>query len=429
MLTGIGSLPAFAVATRLGDTLEDRFANRRDTKAAMDRFREAAAGITDVEALLKDRRTLTVVLEAFQLEGEIDKRGIIRKILTENPDEPGTLANRLTDRRWRELARAFATSQASTLTTTDIAALSTTAVAALRAPQMAGLTGEQVAALGTSQVAALSTLQVAAIDRAAIASMEAEDITALSAAQVASLRPEQLAEMNALQLRAIDTGDIAALTTTQIAALSTTQLSLLRPAQIGAFTTAQSAVLSLGQSQALDSGQLAAMSEAARASLSSARPPPGSTPPTTPPRAPFADAELVDRLVRDATTNRYEKAMGEANGGLREALYFMRNAGRVTRVEELMSDRALTTVVRGALGLPESFGVLDFDQQRSILEQRFDFSTLSDPKEVEKLARRYLALAAPQVTSSNPLLTLYGGGGGGIGGLASLVGSTLSLRA
>jgi hypothetical protein len=429
MLTGIGSLAAFAVATRLGETLEDRFANRADTKAAMARFREAAAGITDVEALLKDRRTLTVVLEAFQLEGEIDKRGIIRKILTENPDEPGTLANRLTDRRWRELARAFATSQASVLTTTEIAALSTTAVRALTAQQMAGLTGEQVAALTTTQVAALDTRQVAALDRAAIASMEAEDVTALSAAQVAALTPEQLAEMNALQLRGIDSSDIAALTTTQIASLSTTQLSLLRPAQIGALTTAQTAALSFGQAQALDSGQLAALSDAARASISTAAPPPGSDPPTTPPRALMAEPELIERLVRDATTNGYEKAMGEANGGLREALYFLRNAGRVTRVEELMSDRALTTVVRGALGLPESFGVLDFDQQRAILDRRLDFTTLSDPKEVEKLARRYLALAAPQTTSGNPLLTLYGGGGGGIGGLAALVGSTLSLRA
>jgi len=422
MLPGLGALPAFAVATREGAALEARFNGRRDNQAAMERFRTAAAGINDVEALLKDRRTLQIVLEAFQLESEIDKRGIIRKVLTEPPAESTSLANRLVDRRWRDLAQAFATRQASALTPTQVDALSTTAVQALSLAQVSGLTAAQVGALSSRQVAALSTAQLGAIDLAAIGRLDTDDIAALSSSQVAALTPAQVRELTVVQLRAIETSDLVAMGTSQIAALTSTQLSLLRPTQVAALTGGQAAALTRGQAAAIDTSQLSA---GARTLLSSAAPPPGRDPPTPPARRPFADPALLDRIVRDASTNRYEKAMGEANGGLRKALYFLRNASKVTRVEELMADRALTAVVRGAAGLPDSFGTLDFDQQRDLLNRRFDVKDLQDPREVQKLARRYLALAAPQVAQpGSEVLALFGGGTS-----LGAVGGTLSFRA
>src|SRR5512137_681873 len=104
MLAGLGAQAALAVADRQGAALQARFEARRDISAEVAAFRERAPKLADVEALLKDRRALTMVLEAFQIESEIDKRGILRKVLTEDPTEQGSLANRLTDRRWRQLA-------------------------------------------------------------------------------------------------------------------------------------------------------------------------------------------------------------------------------------------------------------------------------------------------------------------------------------
>jgi len=253
MLAGLGAGATLAVVDRQGAALQARFAARRDVAAEMDRFRERAPPIRDIDALLRDRRALTVVLEAFQLEGEVDKRALLRRVMTEDPTASGSLSQRLTDPRWRQLAAAFA-----------------------------GRSGP-----------------------------------------------------------------------------------------------------------------------------------------------PLADAALVDRLVGRAVTNRFEKAMGEANPGLREALYFRRMASQVGSVPQLMSDRALMEVARGALGLPREFALLSFEQQRDTLARRLDVTQLQDPRAVARMTQRYLAnadRAAPTV----PALQLLGGGAANPAGIVAL---RLSLSA
>ncbi|NKE43534.1 DUF1217 domain-containing protein [Roseomonas frigidaquae] len=429
MLPGLGALTALAVAQREGANLQARFGARTDNAAAMERFRGAATQHEDVESLLKDRRTLQVVLEAFQLEGEIDKRGILRKILTEDPAAEGSLANRLTDRRWRELAKAFAAREASTQTATEIAALSTTAIGEVSLARMAGLTTEQVKALTAAQVQVLDTAQIRAIGSSEIAALDVGDVRALDSAQVAALRPSQLAALGTAQLAAIEASEFAGLGVAQLRALATSQIAALGTSQLAALGTEQLAAFSGSQARALDTAQRAALGTAQLRALGTSGPPTAAEEAAAAAlevRSPFTDAALLDRVVADAMTNRYEKSMGDANAGLREALYFMRNADKITSIAELMTDKAMTAVLRGALGLPESFGVLEFDQQKAILTERVDLESLKDPKEVAKLAQRYLALAAPSQSVSNPVLALFGGSGTS---LNSLIGSGISLSA
>lgn len=257
MLTGIGPVAAWSVFARQGEALSARFADRRDNQADVARFREAAARIGSVEELLRDRRTLTFVLEAFQLEGEISKTAVIRRLLTESPDDQRSFANRMVDPRYRELNRAFG-----------------------------GREGP-----------------------------------------------------------------------------------------------------------------------------------------------PLADPALLDRIISGAMTNRFEKAAGDGNAGLREALYFQRKAATVGSVNELMSDRAMTAVVRGALGLPEKFGLLSFEQQRRILDQRVDVSQFQDPAAVKRMVQRYL-IQAPQASApTDPRLALLAPAESGAAGLLGLIGRGLSIRA
>ena len=56
---------------------------------------------------MADRRLLKVALGAFGLEGEIDKKAFVRKILEEGTADPASLANRLTDKSYHKLAVAF----------------------------------------------------------------------------------------------------------------------------------------------------------------------------------------------------------------------------------------------------------------------------------------------------------------------------------
>jgi hypothetical protein len=266
MLPGLGAQAAMALVDRQGAALQARFAARRDNAAEAEALRDRAQRITDVDSLLKDRRALKMVLEAFQLESEIDKRALIRRVLTEDPAEKTSLANRFSDRRWREFAAAFAEG---------------------RPP-------------GQS--------------------------------------PDQAAAGTGARLRA-----------------------------------------------------------------------------------------MLDRVIRDAMVNRYEKAMGEANPGMREALYFRRVASGVATVPQLMADRALVEVARGALGLPKQFGLLSFEQQRDLLTRRLDMAQLQDPKGVARLVGRYLAQANATPPPS-PLAALFDNQGSA-NGIAALAGRRLSIKA
>ncbi|WP_144300203.1 DUF1217 domain-containing protein [Elioraea rosea] len=251
MLNGVGAPVAWSILQKKGETLQARFEAQKTVTRDVDRFRERAAQIGSIEELMKDRKTLQFVLEAYQLEGEIDKRAIVNKLLTDDPADVRSFANRMVDPRYRQINRDFGT---------------------IEGP-------------------------------------------------------------------------------------------------------------------------------------------------------PLADAALVEKIIDQALTNRFEKAQGEANPGVREAMYFKRLIANVTDVNGLMSDRVLTTVARGALGLPDKFGLLEFEQQKRILEKRIDFEQFKDPKQVDKFIQNYLIKTQNEQApaASNPMMALFGGGGGSAG-LLSLIG-------
>jgi len=82
-------------------------------------FQEKIAGVTSAADLVADRRLLKVALGAFGLEGEIDKKAFVRKILEEGTADPASLANRLTDKSYYKLAVAFGFGELSGARTGD----------------------------------------------------------------------------------------------------------------------------------------------------------------------------------------------------------------------------------------------------------------------------------------------------------------------
>ncbi len=253
MLNGLGAPIAWTILQKKGESLQARFEAQKTITRDIDRFRERAAEIGSIEELMKDRRTLQFVLEAYQLETEIDKRAIVNKLLTDDPADTRSFANRMIDPRYRQINADFG---------------------------------------GTEG-------------------------------------------------------------------------------------------------------------------------------------APLADPALIEKIIQKAMTNRFEKAQGEANPGVREAMYFKRVIGNVTDINQLMSDKVLTSVARGALGLPDKFGMLEFEQQKRILSNRIDFEQFKDPKMVDKFIQNYLIKTQNEQApaASNPMMALFGGGGdGGASGLMSLIG-------
>lgn len=78
-------------------------ANERETKYFLDNIGK----IQSAEELVSDRRLLQVALGAFGLEGDLDNRFFIRKILEDGTQADDALSNRLADKRYREFSDAF----------------------------------------------------------------------------------------------------------------------------------------------------------------------------------------------------------------------------------------------------------------------------------------------------------------------------------
>jgi hypothetical protein len=70
-------------------------------------FRQKIGSINTAAELVADRRLLKVALGAFGLEGDINSKAFIRKVLEEGTLKEGTLANKLADKQYEKLSAAF----------------------------------------------------------------------------------------------------------------------------------------------------------------------------------------------------------------------------------------------------------------------------------------------------------------------------------
>ena len=137
----------------------------------------------------------------------------------------------------------------------------------------------------------------------------------------------------------------------------------------------------------------------------------------------LSDKATVNVIVNGYATNSFETNQDSQNPGLQAALYFKRTASSVTSIAGIMSDPTLTTVVRVAAGLPTQFGMLDYTQQVPILSKAVDVKRLQDPKYVDQVVQRYLALNQPNTSASTTgVLGLFNGGASG----SDLIGTIFS---
>lgn len=70
-------------------------------------FQTAAPNITSPDALLKDYKSLTVVLTAFGLQGSIQDTAILRQLMTQDPTSSTSLAQRLGNQKYQLFANAL----------------------------------------------------------------------------------------------------------------------------------------------------------------------------------------------------------------------------------------------------------------------------------------------------------------------------------
>lgn len=76
---------------------------KRDTEY----FRANISKVKSADDLVADRRLLRVALGAFGLEGDLNNKAFIRKVLAEGTLKEGAFANRLADKQYQKLSAAF----------------------------------------------------------------------------------------------------------------------------------------------------------------------------------------------------------------------------------------------------------------------------------------------------------------------------------
>ncbi len=122
-----------------------------------------------------------------------------------------------------------------------------------------------------------------------------------------------------------------------------------------------------------------------------------------------AGQAVIDRFVRQEL----EVTAGALDGeGVRLALYFERMAGEIGSAYDILADKALSKVVRTALGLPSAFSGADIDKQAAVLTARLEDVDFSDPEQVSQFLTRFTALwDATENVSRDPIVSLFAVGG------------------
>lgn len=86
---------------------KEAFNNSADLKREIAYFRDSIQSVKTAEDLVSDRRLLRVALTAFGLEGDLDSRFFVKKILEDGTSDTKALANRLADSRYKDFSDAL----------------------------------------------------------------------------------------------------------------------------------------------------------------------------------------------------------------------------------------------------------------------------------------------------------------------------------
>ncbi|MEP5758544.1 MAG: DUF1217 domain-containing protein [Litoreibacter sp.] len=111
-MTFVPALPAtglngWVFLQRTAQSQQEAISENQSVKRLTENFTENIPDVRTAEALVADRRLLTVALQAYGLEDDIDNKFYIQKVLESDPADPESFANSLADKRYLKMAEAF----------------------------------------------------------------------------------------------------------------------------------------------------------------------------------------------------------------------------------------------------------------------------------------------------------------------------------
>ncbi|MCR9088208.1 MAG: DUF1217 domain-containing protein [Rhodobacteraceae bacterium] len=102
-----GGLTGYRLLQSTQDAQMQAFARSPQPARDTEYFQQKIGGVQTVDQLMNDRALLRVALGAFGLDEDIDNTAFVRNVLTSDLNDPGSTANRLSDKRYLALAQTF----------------------------------------------------------------------------------------------------------------------------------------------------------------------------------------------------------------------------------------------------------------------------------------------------------------------------------
>lgn len=104
---GQGGYLGWKLLERTATTQRAAFERDPQIQRSRDYVAQKLPQVRTAEQLVSDYRLLNVTLRAFGLEADVNNRLFIRKVLEADPEDSSSLVNRLSDKRYLNLNKAF----------------------------------------------------------------------------------------------------------------------------------------------------------------------------------------------------------------------------------------------------------------------------------------------------------------------------------
>ncbi|MCE7029119.1 DUF1217 domain-containing protein [Jiella avicenniae] len=110
----LSTFTTYQLYTRDQSRVMDRIAADPVNKRLADYYRENIGKVTSIDEFMGDYKLYSYAMTAYGLEDQIDSRALIRKVLESDLEDTKSFANKLSDERYRDFAKAFSFGGATT---------------------------------------------------------------------------------------------------------------------------------------------------------------------------------------------------------------------------------------------------------------------------------------------------------------------------
>ena len=388
-------------------------------------YYEANIGkVKSVDDLLGDQRLYAYAMKAYGLEEMTYAKAFMRKVLEEGAASSASFANRLADDRYTAFARAFSFGQGLSATGVDPAAFGKAATAA--ALTVPGALAAATDFSGTNEASfeiatkidAGTTRTLTVVLNAKTLRSRVADLTRVTPREIAAAVAAQIDASGEAGLKGkvqvgLSIGGSLFFETTAATSLGADGVpgGIGKDADTVVYAGGAGRTLAIRNVPLSGSGQ-----DAVDIGFGTSLGPDSMAQTVT-------EAYLRQSLESDA---------GDADTGVRLALYFARKAATLTSAYDILGDAALSQVANTVVGLPATSGATTsaaLARRVALLSDKIDIASFQDPAKVDAFVRRFAAIwDAQNNTSSAPVLALFtASGSDGIG--ADLLASVQSTRA